>query len=179
MDKSFKEASWRDSQEYISEEGKMEWCPWFHVMGGCGCFELRLMFCFVVFFPFLMWTIFKVCIEFVTTLLVFYDLVFFGREDCDLSSLTGDLTCTPGIGRWSRNTGPPGKSPGWCLMQAASGLDREGRLGRGLWYPAPASRLSLSWNKQCLLPASSCSDLRASEAEIQPRGVQKPGWARS
>ena len=57
----------------MSEEEKMEGRPWFHMVGGCGCFELRFMF---FFFSFLMWTIFKAFIEFVTILVVLYDLFF-------------------------------------------------------------------------------------------------------
>ena len=40
--------------------------------------------CFFFFFSFLMWTIFKAFIEFVTILLVFYDLFFFGCEACGI-----------------------------------------------------------------------------------------------
>ena len=52
---------------------------------------------------FLMWTIFKVFIGFVTLLLLFYVLVFWPRGMWDVSSPTRDQTCTPCIGRWSRN----------------------------------------------------------------------------
>ena len=44
---------------------------------------------FFLFF-FLMWTIFKVFIEFVTTLLLFYVLAFCPQGMWDLSSLTRD-----------------------------------------------------------------------------------------
>ena len=37
-----------------------------------------------------MWTIFKVFIEFVTVLLLFYVLVFWLQGMCDLNSLTRD-----------------------------------------------------------------------------------------
>ena len=51
-------------------------------------------YCFVNFFLFLlfclMWTIFKVFIEFVTILLLFHVLVFWPRGMWDLSSLTRD-----------------------------------------------------------------------------------------
>ena len=50
-----------------------------------------------------MWTIFKVFIEFVTILLLFYVLVFWPRGMWDLSSLTRDRTCTPCIERQSLN----------------------------------------------------------------------------
>ena len=57
---------------------------------------MKLDFFFKVF---LMWTIFKVFIEFVTILLLFYVLVFWLQGKWDLSSLTRDRTCTPCIGR--------------------------------------------------------------------------------
>ena len=60
-----------------------------------------LKFCFKIFF--LMWTIFKVFIEFVTILLLFYVLVFWQRGMWDLSSPTRDQTRIPFIGRWSLN----------------------------------------------------------------------------
>ena len=50
-----------------------------------------------------MWTIFKVFIEFVTILLVFYVLVFLPRGMWDLSSRIRDRTRTPYIGRQSPN----------------------------------------------------------------------------
>ena len=50
-----------------------------------------------------MWTIFKVFIEFVTILLLFYVLVFWPQGMWDLSSLTRDRTLTPCIGRQHLN----------------------------------------------------------------------------
>ena len=59
------------------------------------------------------WTIFKIFIEFVTILFLFYGLVFFWpRGMWDLSSLTRDQTYTPCIGRWSLIIGTPKKSRG-------------------------------------------------------------------
>ena len=52
---------------------------------------------------FLMWTTFKVFIEFVTILLLFYVLGFWPWGTWDLSSPTRNQTCTPCIGRWSLN----------------------------------------------------------------------------
>ena len=49
------------------------------------------------------WTIFKVFIEFVTILLLFYVLVFWPQGMWDLSSLTRNWTRTPFIGRRSLN----------------------------------------------------------------------------
>ena len=46
-----------------------------------------------------MWTIFKVFIKFVTILFLSYILDFWSRGMWDLSSLTGDRTHTPCIGR--------------------------------------------------------------------------------
>ena len=57
----------------------------------------------VSFFFFLMWTIFKVFIDFVTTLLLFYVLVFRPQGMWDLSLLTRDCTHGPCIERWSLN----------------------------------------------------------------------------
>ena len=50
-----------------------------------------------------MWTIFKVFIEFVTILLLFYILVFWPGGIWDLSSPTRDRTHTPCIGKRSLN----------------------------------------------------------------------------
>ena len=59
----------------------------------------------VVFFYdfFLIWTIFKVFIEFVAVLLLFYVVVFWPGGLWDLRSLTRDRTRTPCIGRQSLN----------------------------------------------------------------------------
>ena len=54
-------------------------------------------------FIFLISTVFKVFIEFVTILFLFYVLVFWLQGMCDLGSLTKDRTCTLCIGRWSLN----------------------------------------------------------------------------
>ena len=50
---------------------------------------------------FLTRTIFKIFIEFVTILLLFYVLVFWHWGMCDLSPKTRDQTHTPCVGRWS------------------------------------------------------------------------------
>ena len=60
---------------------------------------------------FLMWTIFKVFIEFVTILLLFYVLVFWPRGMWDLSSPTRNRTRTPFIGRRSLNHWTPREVP--------------------------------------------------------------------
>ena len=48
-----------------------------------------------------MWTIFKVFLEFVTILLLFYTSVFWLQGMWDLRSPTRDRTCTLCTGRWS------------------------------------------------------------------------------
>ena len=52
-----------------------------------------------VILRFFMWIIFKVFIEFITILLLFYVLVFWPQGMWDLSSQTRDQTCTPSIRR--------------------------------------------------------------------------------
>ena len=89
-------------------------------------------FFFLKIFFFLMWTIFKVFIELVTILLLFYALGFFSLQGLwDLISPTRDQTCAPYIGRQSLNhwttreiPGPPyfdiapchPSSYGWLLI---------------------------------------------------------------
>ena len=58
---------------------------------------------FFFFRFFFMWTTFKVFIEFVTILLLFYVLLFWPRGMWDLSSLTRDQTCTLWTRRWRLN----------------------------------------------------------------------------
>lgn len=53
------------------------------------------------FLSFLVWTIFKVFIEFFRILLMFYILVFWWRGMWDLSSQTRNQTCAPCNGGWS------------------------------------------------------------------------------
>ena len=66
-----------------------------------------------------MWTVFKVSIEFVTTLLLFYvlDFFFWLQSLWYLSSPTRDQTCVLCIGGEVLTTGPPGKSPQYNLQQ--------------------------------------------------------------
>ena len=58
---------------------------------------------FFLRFLFLIWIIFKVFIEFVTILHLFYVLDFWPQGMWELNSLTRDRTCTLCIGRWSLN----------------------------------------------------------------------------
>ena len=70
-------------------------------------------FVFWVFLKiFLMWIIFKVCIEFVTIFLLFHVLLFGPRGMWDLSSPTTDRTRTPCIGRRSPNHRTTTEVPG-------------------------------------------------------------------
>ena len=65
---------------------------------------------------FLMWTIFKVFIEFVTILVLFYVLDFWPQDIWDLSSSTRDRTHTPCTGKRNPNSRLPcpSPSPGAC-----------------------------------------------------------------
>ena len=72
-------------------------------------------FPFRFFFYVCVWTIFKVFIEFVTILLLFYVLVYWPRGVWHLSSLTRDWTCTPCIGRQSFNHWTTREAPTQCL----------------------------------------------------------------
>ena len=58
-----------------------------------------------------MWTIFKVLIEFVAILLLFYVLIFWPQGMWDLSSPTRDGTHTPCLEGEVLATGLPGKFP--------------------------------------------------------------------
>ena len=58
-----------------------------------------------------MWTIFKVFIEFVTILLLFYVLVFWPQGMWDLSSRPGIEPASPALEGEVLTTGPPGESP--------------------------------------------------------------------
>ena len=66
-----------------------------------------------------MWTSFKVFIELVTILLMFYVLVFFffGHEACGiLAPRQGIKPTTPVLEGKILTTGPPGKSP-YCILK--------------------------------------------------------------
>ena len=65
---------------------------------------------------FLMWTIFKVFIEFVTTSPPFYVLAFRPRGMWDPSSLTRDRTCSPGTAPALEGEVPTTGRPGESLI---------------------------------------------------------------
>ena len=71
---------------------------------------------YVVFLKdfFLMWTTLKVFIEFATTLLLFYVLVFWQRGMWDLPSLIGVQHTPPAVEGEVSTTGSPGKSLKMC-----------------------------------------------------------------
>ena len=79
-------------------------------------------FFFKIFF--LMWTIFKVSIEFFRILLVFYILVFWWQGMWDLSSRTRNQACTPCNGGWSLKHWTGGEVP-QLLLQMDIFLSRE------------------------------------------------------
>ena len=59
-----------------------------------------------------MWAIFKVFVEFVTLLLLFYALVFFDPKACGiLVPQPGIKPTTPALEGEALTTGPPGKAP--------------------------------------------------------------------
>ena len=64
---------------------------------------------------FCVWTIFKVFTEFVTILLLFSVLVYWLWGMWDFSFPTRKEHCTPCIGRWGLNPGPPGTSLGFLI----------------------------------------------------------------
>ena len=70
------------------------------------------------FWALLMWTIFKIFIECVTILFLFYVLVFWLRGIWDLSFPTRDQTCTPYSGRQSLKPLDHQADPSfWALSQ--------------------------------------------------------------
>ena len=78
---------------------------------------------------FLMWTIFKVFIEFVTILLLFYVLVFWPRGMWDRSSPTRHRTCTPCIGRQSLNHWTPRDVPSGMKIKQRWWILQVGEMG--------------------------------------------------
>ena len=68
---------------------------------------------FFFFKVFLMWTIFRVFIEFATILLLFYVLVFGGRHVGILAPWPGIEPAPPALEGGVSTTGPPGKSLSW------------------------------------------------------------------
>ena len=87
-----------------------EYPPW-HVSDAFNSAGLFFYF-FKIFFFFLMWTTFKVFIEFVAAwLLLFYVLAFWPRGMWDLSSPTKDQKHIRCVGSKVPTSGPAGKSP--------------------------------------------------------------------
>ena len=64
-----------------------------------------------------MWTIFKVFIELITILLLFYVLVFWPQGMWDLRSPTRDRTPPPALEGKVLTAGPPGKSPLMSILK--------------------------------------------------------------
>ena len=85
----------------ISDVKLLQWSKWLQVDRGLSTAAKWVSLIFFKTF-FLTWTIFKVFIEFVTILLLFYVLVFWPGDMPDLSSLTRNQThtlCTHCVGR--------------------------------------------------------------------------------
>ena len=79
--------------------------------------SLILSFFVSFFFLFLMWTMFKVFIECVTILLLFFVLVFWPQGIEDLSSPRRDCSCSLCIRRGSLNHGTTREVPKLCQDQ--------------------------------------------------------------
>ena len=94
-----------------------------------------------------MWTIFKVFIEFVTILLLFYVLGFWLRGTWELSSPTRDRTRTPCIGRQSLNDWTAKEVPVRLLWILSSEALIFGHLCSSLHCPLLARTL-VSWFSQ-------------------------------
>ena len=75
-----------------------------------------------LFFFLLMWTIFKIFIEFVTIVFLFYVLVFWPQGTWELNSPTRDQTCTPCIGWLSLNHWATSMSPQACISTDSGGF---------------------------------------------------------
>ena len=128
--------------------------------------------------------VFKVFIEFVTVLFLFYVLVFWSQGRWDLSSLTRDLTHTPcKLEGEVLNTGPPGKSylssslpledfpGGWVVknLPAIAGNVRHGfdpwvrKIPWGKkWQLTPVFLLGKFWGQRSLVGCAplGCKELR-------------------
>ena len=121
------------------------------------------------------WTIFKVFIEFVTILFLFYVLVFWPLDMWDLSSPTRDGTCTPSITRgdikhWTTREVPlhiifkPTRFLGLWSLDGKSGLSgckacKALTLGGHIRKPCSYSGLSLNG------PGQLCTATRESPHE--------------
>ena len=99
---------------------------------------------------FLMWTIFKVFIEFVIVLLLFYVLVFLPWGMWEHSSPTRDRTCTSCIERWSLNHWTTWEVPiyvfkWWYWDYCILGLKRHDALARAPYWGIMTLTMSYCW----------------------------------
>ena len=99
-----------------------------------------------------MWTIFKIFIEFVTILLLFYALDFCTQGMWDFSSPTRNQTCTACIGKWGLNQWTIREAPKWISwwkifyrQKAGGGLDWGFLLGKPQWVLL-GYNLALPWS---------------------------------
>ena len=99
----------------IKEESKMT--SWIVLLLSLGLPEVG-RYWWLLGIVFLMWTIFKVFIECITILFLFYVLVFWLRSMWDLSFPTRDWTCTPYVGKQSlKPLDHQGDPSFWALRQ--------------------------------------------------------------
>ena len=96
------------------------------------------------FFFFLIWTTFKVFIDFVTILFLFYDFSIFATGMWDLSSLTRDQTHTPCIGRQSL-TGHLCVAFGKCAESVSCSVVSNSAIP---WTVAHQGPLSMGFSRQ-------------------------------
>ena len=111
-----------------------------------GSTQVPYLVCFPNIFSqrfFLMWAIFKVFIEFVTILLLFYVLIFWPWGTWDLNFLLRDRTHIPCSGRWSLITRLPGKSP--CFPNFRRTVLAMENPQYVLWFLKESSFLHLCW----------------------------------
>ena len=107
-----------------------------------------------------MWTIFKVFIEFVAILLMFYILGFWPQSMWELSSLTRDQTCTPSLEDMVLTLDHQGNPPLKCFdILLNSDLSQCSDLGhidsKGGWGPRERTLRCFSnnsWNYPQVFP---------------------------
>ena len=98
-----------------------------------------------VFFKiFLMWTIFKVYIEYIIIFLLFYVLVFWPLGMWDLASLTEDWICSQGIRTGSLNHWTAREVPSADVLQPPHSLSVGGRT-TALRCPPPNPQNPWIW----------------------------------
>ena len=129
-----------------------------------------------------MWTIFKVFIEFVTILLLFYVLVLWLRGMWNLSSPTRDQTCIPCIGRRSVHHWTTREVPVTWFWKRGSGKNDGVLLPwlgyKRLWLPSCSSSLAplLTHSDESQLPGCALSFGEAHVVQNRARSPVNRRW---